>query len=157
MKHIKTLLLVALAFAFVPAYAQDEPADNMEVLKDMVQADKKLVIADSMDLTQSEADAFWPVYDEYQDKLAEINKRYGDVIKAYAEGYNAMSLDDESALALMKTTMKIEKDESKLKQKYYKKLKKVLPGMKVVRYLQIENKLRAIIKYELAMGIPLNE
>ncbi len=157
MKHIKTLLLLALALAFVPAYAQDVPADNMEVLRDMVQADKKAIVAEAMALTQSEADAFWPVYDEYQDNLAEINKRYADVIKAYAKAYNEVSLDDESALALMKTTLKIEKDESKLKQKYYKKLKKVLPGMKVVRYLQIENKLRAIVKYELAVGIPLNE
>jgi hypothetical protein len=31
----------------------------------------------------------------------------------------------------------------------------VLPVRKVVRYLQIENKIRAVVKYDIASGVPL--
>jgi hypothetical protein len=45
-----------------PAVAQDKPADNMDVLREKLRADKKVVVADTLGLTESEAKAFWPVY-----------------------------------------------------------------------------------------------
>jgi hypothetical protein len=49
----------------------------------------------------------------------------------------------------------IEKAESAMKESYAPKLSKVLPPKKVARYLQVENKIRALVKYELAGEIPL--
>ena len=42
-----------------------------------------------------------------------------------------------------------------MKAAYVPKLGKVLPQVKVARYLQIENKIRALVKYELAGAVPL--
>src|SRR5512132_1606552 len=74
---------------------------NMEILKDKVKADKKLVVAANMGLTDEEAKGFWPLYDAYQTDLEQINQRLNTTIKAYADAYNANSLTDDQAKQLM--------------------------------------------------------
>jgi hypothetical protein len=61
---------------------------------------------------------------------------------------------DEKAKKLTAEYVAIEKAEAGLQESYVPKLSKVLPPKKVARYLQLENKIRAAIKYELAGEIP---
>ena len=137
------------------AAAQDKPADNMQIMREKVKADKKLMVAANMQLTESEAKGFWPVYEAYQKDLAAINQRIVKLIESYAADYNANTLTDEKAKKLVDELVAIEQAEAGLKTSYVPKLGKVLPMKKVARYLQIENKVRALVKYDLAGGIPL--
>jgi hypothetical protein len=156
---VKKALGVAMAmmiFGSVPlSFAQDKPADNMQILRDKIKADKKLVVAMNMELTESEAKAFWPIYDEYQKDLQKINRRIADLLESYAADFRGKSLTDEKAKKLIDEALAIEQAEAGLKSTYAPKLSKALPVKKVARYLQIENKIRAIIKYDLASGVPL--
>ena len=156
---LKTTFCVAVAimwFGFVPyAVAQDKPADNMQVLRDKIKADKKLVVATNMELTESEAKGFWPIYAQYQKDLQKINQRIVNLLESYAADFRGKSLTDEKAKKLIEEAVAIEQAEANLKSAYAPKLGKVLPMRKVARYLQIENKIRALIKYELAAGVPL--
>jgi hypothetical protein len=152
MAVIMVAVLVALG---IPAAAQDKPADNMQIMRDKIKADKKLVVASNMELTEAEAKAFWPVYDQYQKDLMAINERIAKMIKSYADAYNAKSMTDDGAKKLTDEFVAIEKAEAAMKESYVPKLSKVLPPKKVGRYLQIENKIRALVKYELAGEIPL--
>jgi polyhydroxyalkanoate synthesis regulator phasin len=148
--------LMALAVAFpIPAWTQDKAADNMQILQEKIKADKKLVVAQNMGLTESEAKAFWPVYDQYQNDLAAINQRMISLIQSYAADYNAQSMTDEKAKKLIHEFVAIGKAEGGLNESYVPKLLKVLPPKKVARYLQIENKIRAAVKYEIAGKVPL--
>jgi len=106
-------------------------------------------------LTESEAKGFWPVYEEYQKDLATINQRIGKLLESYTADYRANTLTDEKAKILIDELVAIEQAEAWLKTSYVPKLSKVLPPKKVARYLQIENKIRAVVKYELAGGVPL--
>jgi len=160
MNRLMKTVVVLIAVLFVtPVFAQtapaDKPADNMQVLRDKVKADKKLVVAANMELTESEAKGFWPVYDAYQKDLTAINKRLGTMIKSYADAWNTKSMDNEKAKKLTADFLAIQQEEVKQLQSYIPKLNKVLPATKVARYLQIENKIRSIIKYELAAEVPL--
>ena len=160
MKFIKTIVfLVVTLFIMTPAFAQnapaDKPADNMQILRDKIKADKKLVVAANMELTESEAKVFWPVYEAYQKDLGKINKRILTMVESYADTWNAKSMDNAKAKKLTSEFIALQADEVKQMQSYVPKLNKVLPAAKVLRYLQIENKIRAIIKYELAVQIPL--
>ena len=110
-----------------------------------------------MGLTDSEAKSFWPVYEAYQKDLMAINERIGKLIVSYAEGYRDKTLTDEKAEKLTAELVDIQKAEADLQESYLLKLSKVLPPKKVARYLQIENKIRALVKYELAAQIPLVE
>jgi hypothetical protein len=155
---IKLTSIAAAAFLLVfAAYsaAEDKPADNMQILREKIKADKKLLVAANMDLTESEAKAFWPVYDQYQKDLQKINQRIVKVIEGYAEDYRNRSLSDDKARKLIDEALAIDKAEADLKSTYAPKLTKVLPARKAMRYLQIENKIRAVVRYDIASGVPL--
>jgi len=148
---MKIVMVAALLAWGIPASGQD----NMQILRDKIKADKKLLVATNMELTDSEAKGFWPVYEEYQKELGAINQRIVKLIESYAADYRAKSLTNEKAKKLVEEMVAIEQAEAGLKTTYVPKLGKVLPQMKVARYLQIENKIRALVKYELAGGVPL--
>jgi hypothetical protein len=135
--------------------AQDKPADNMQILREKIKADKKLVVATSMELTESEAKGFWPIYDQYQKDLQKINQRFIKLVDGYADDFKTKKLTDDKAKKLIDEAMAIEQAEVDLKSTYAPKLGKALPIVKVARYLQIENKIRTVVKYDLAQGVPL--
>jgi hypothetical protein len=149
------IALGLIAIFAVPALAQDKPASNMEILREKIKADKKLVVATNMQLAQAEAPGFWPVYDAYQADLDKLNARLGQLIKRYAEAFRTDTLTDDKAKALLDEMLQIEEAEVAQKRAYVPKLSAVLSQVKVARYLQIENKIRAALKYELAGDIPL--
>jgi len=150
-----TLVAAITMWVVSPVVSQDKPADNMQILRDKIKADKKLLVSANMDLTESEAKGFWPVYEEYQKELTAINQRIGKLIESYAADYRANTLTDEKAQKLIDELVAIEKADGGLQASYAPKLSKVLPPKKVARYLQIENKIRAALKYELAANIPV--
>lgn len=109
----------------------------------------------NMDLTESEAKGFWPVYEAYQQDLQTLNKRLSKLIASYAEDYRNKTLTDAKAKTLIDEAVAIEKAEAELWSVYVPKLSSVLPAKKVARYLQIESKIRAVVKYELKAEVPL--
>ena len=150
--------VLLLSFLFMGSVqAQEATQMNMDILKEKVKADKKLLVAANMNLTDAEAMTFWPLYDGYQKELEQINQRLMTTIKAYADAYNVGKgeISNDQAKKLLSEALAVEGSEVKLRQLYAAKLGKVLPGTKVVRYLQIESKIRAIVKFELAAQIPL--
>jgi hypothetical protein len=150
-----TLAAVISILVVSPVASQDNPADNMQILRDKIKADKKLLVAANMELTESEANGFWPVYEEYQKDLAAINQRIARLIESYATDYQADTLTDEKAKKLIDELVAIEQADGGLQAAYVPKLSEVLPPKKVARYLQIENKIRALIKFDLATKLPL--
>ena len=89
--------------------------------------------------------------------LEKIQERQLNLIKDYAKEYNANSLTDEKAKQLMADYLASEEDIIKLKKSYLSKFDGVISGKKAVTYLQLENKIEAIIAYEMAGQIPLVE
>jgi len=65
-KNICMVLAVMMIGFAGTAAAQNTPADNMDIVKEKVRTDKKLFIATNMQLTESEAKTFWPIYEAYQ-------------------------------------------------------------------------------------------
>ena len=137
------------------AMAQGASTTNMEILRQKVKADKKLVVAQNMQLTDAEGTAFWPVYDAYQKDLEGINQRMAALVQAYATAYNKGPVANDVAKKLLDEMMAIDEAEAKLKAALAPKVLGVLPATKAARYIQIENKIRAVVRYELADGIPL--
>jgi len=151
-------LAVAMAICIVsPVLPQDKPADKMQMLRGKVKADKKLVVAANLNLTESEGKDFWPVYEAYQKDLNAINQRIGKLIESYAEDYVANTLTDEKARKLTAELVAIQQAEGGLPASYVPKLNTVLPPKKVAAYLQIEHKIRAVVMYTLADNVPLVE
>jgi Spy/CpxP family protein refolding chaperone len=151
-----TLLTLLLSLCWAMSLsAQETSSSNMEILREKVSADKKLLIASNMNLTEEEAKAFWPIYADYQKDQRELYRRLGEVIRAYAEEYNAGSLTDEKAAELMNAAMSVDEKELALTRAYMKKLDGALPTVKAVRYLQMERKIRNMLRYDISSQVPL--
>ena len=149
-----TSLILAFALISLPVSANEsETATNMEIIREKIQADKKLLVSSNMDLTETEAKAFWPIYDEFQNQLMQNNELLANLIMDYAEKYDIMTA--ETAQKLLNESLMIEAQRLELKQLYLPKFHTALPAIKVARYYQIENKIQAILHYELAEDIPL--
>jgi hypothetical protein len=148
-------------FAAMAAFAQgrpaegDKPASNLEIIHEKLKADKKLIVAKYMELSESQAKKFWPVYDDYQKALQKINERLVNILQSYAADYRNKSLTDEKAQKLLDEWITIEQDEVKQRKAYASRVLKALPAKKAARYLQIENEYRVLIKYDLAATVPL--
>ena len=154
MKSKLKFVLIGLAVVWpIWAVAQDKPADNMQFVVEKIRADKKLFIAANMQLTEAEAKSFWPVYENYQNELFLIRALTMKMINDYADAYEQMT--NETAKDLLDEFMTIESLGLKLRQTYLTRFRDVLPDVKVVRYFQMENKINAVLMYELAAKIPL--
>ena len=147
------MFIPAITFFITPILAEDKVADNMEIVREKVRADKKLFIAANMGLTEMEAKAFWPVYEDYQKALEKLDALTGKLIEDYARNYQNMS--DMAAKTIVDDHLALEMERVKFMQTFLPKLREVLPERKVARYYQIENKIRAVANFEMARNIPL--
>ena len=158
MKFVIRLVLGSVLLA-VPVMAQNTASSsadtNAEILIQKIKADKKLLVAGNMDLSDAEAKQFWPSYEDYQKELEQTNQRIGKTIMEYAEAFNKGPIPNETAKKLLDEVLVIEEAEAKTKRAYADKVAKVLPAAKTARSIQIETKMRALLRAELAKRVPL--
>jgi hypothetical protein len=133
-----------------------EAADaTLDILRETIRANKKALVAANLTLTDEEAGKFWPLYDRYQNELKGVNDRLVQVIQDYTASFE--NLTDDHALKLVEQYMAVEEDRAKVRRQYLADFSKALPGRKVARFYQIENKMDAVIRYDLAAEIPVVE
>jgi hypothetical protein len=130
-----------------------QEADEIELSREVLQTQRKAIVAKNVEMTEEESQAFWPVYNDYRTDVREVNDRKVKLITDYADNYETLS--DEKAEEMLCEFLKIQKAEVKVKKRHVRKFKKVLPYKKVMRFYQVENKLDAIINIQLAQQVPL--
>ena len=156
LRRTTVFLATAMLLGLAPlTSAQDKPANNMESVHEKLKADKKLIVTKYMELTEAEAKKFWPVYEEYQNDLQKIDQRLLILLQSYAADYRNQSLTDEKAKQLLDEWIAIDNDDAKRRASYVPKVMKALPPKKAARYLQIENEYRILLRYDLAVTVPL--
>ena len=146
-------LILSLLVLASTAPAQDKQTDDMQILLEKIKTDKRLLVAENMQLTDGETKAFWPVYEQYQAELFLLRARTMKLISDYAAAYDKMT--NATAKKLLDESVTIETLRQKLNAAYLPKFRKVLSDVKAARYFQIENKINAALYYELAAAIPL--
>ena len=155
LQRTMAFLAAAMLLGFALGAAQDQPANNKEIVHEKLKADKKLIVTKYMALTAAEAKKFWPVYEEYQKDLQKIDQRLLNLLQSYATDYRNQSLTDDKAQKLLDEWIAIENDDAKRRAAYVPKVLQALPPKKAARYLQIENEYRIVLKYDLAATVPL--
>lgn len=157
MSLARTLLAVAVSLVVSTAsgHAGGAAQTNLDILLDTIRANRKALVAVNLTLSDEEAGKFWPIYDRYQKELGGVQDRFAAVIQDYTAHFRDLS--DEKALKLVDDYLAAEADRAKVRRSYVEELAKVLPGRKVARFYQIENKMDAVIRYDLAAQIPVVE
>jgi hypothetical protein len=134
--------------------------DDTQLLISQIQADRKAVVLQNMGMTDEETAAFVPIYDEYQAEQKKLAEERIAIVDKFAKHYNsavdaATSMDDNAAAKILKSWSQLEDRDLALNKKYVKRFEKVLPASKVLRLVQIENKINALVDIQMAQMIPL--
>lgn len=158
-------LFVAAALAAVVITASGAPlaatesaipdSKHLTVLLDTLRANRRAFVAVNLTLDEQEAAQFWPRYDRYQEAMRPIADRQAALVEDYITHFRDLS--NERALALANDYLAIEADRLRVRRELIDELAKVLPGRTVARVLQLENKMDAVLRFDLAARIPVVE
>ncbi|MBD0399892.1 MULTISPECIES: hypothetical protein [unclassified Flammeovirga] len=157
-KLIGTILALFVClnlFAQNPSLTSKVQGQNMdfETIKTLIKAEKRGVLKENMNLSEAEADKFWPVYDKYEYEQSQLlNEQYA-LLKEYAESFE--TLDEKRTEELMNTSFKLNKKEIALNQKYFKAMKKVVSTQTAARFVQIMGQLNTVIDLSMTQELPL--
>jgi len=152
------LLAIAVA-ASVPAVAQSPTTASdptvdvyLDALRADFRADKIVLVTEAMRFNDKEAAAFWPVYKRYEAELVKLTDERVRVIRSYAEAFATLTDADARSLALQ--ALALESRRTDLRKKYFDEFSKVLPGLIVAKFFQLEYRLDLLVNLKLASELP---
>ena len=135
------------------AGAADAPQSQQGILLDTIRANRKALVAVNLELSPEEAGKFWPLYDRYQKEIAAVGDRVAGIVADYTATFRDLSND--KALQLTESYLAAEAERMQVRRTYLAEFAKILPGRTVARFYQIENKMDAVLRYDLAATIPV--
>jgi hypothetical protein len=155
MRIVPLAVLALLTAMPLASHAKEKISINADeqVLIKQIQADRRSIFADNLGLSDAESVKFWPIYDEYEAKRQKLEERYIAMVNDFADNYD--TLTDERALKILEERMTVEMKMLELKNEYTRKVAKVLPGKKALRYAQIESRITNIVRRNLYSVMPL--
>ncbi len=156
-KILIALATVALLGATQSALAQSSGeismSDQEQLLISQIQSDRRAIVLSTLQLTDAEVQAFTPIFDKYQAEMKKLGTRYTDVLNKFASNYDSMT--DDAAEDILKESFKVREERNDLLKEYARLMGKKLPATKVLRWVQIENKMTALLDWQMAQIIPL--
>jgi hypothetical protein len=126
---------------------------DIQILRSDVQADKNAIIAHTMQFTDTESAAFWPIYREYANDQQKIGDQRLQLIKDYAQNYDTM--DDNKAKDMVQRMINIEDQTLNLREDYWPKFMKALGARRAARFYQVDNRLSLMVNLQIASNVPL--
>ena len=148
---VAALAVVGILLGASAVFAQAK--SDVELSRDVLQAQRKLLVSHNLVLSEAEGTAFWPVYDKYAAEQRQLNDRLIKAIESFATEYD--QLTDARAKQLLEDSLAIREDRNKLRRSYLKRFSKAVPGKKLARFYQIDNKLDVLLDALIAEAVPL--
>jgi hypothetical protein len=152
-----TLLFTGLIVLFggMLVYAQDNASidSDIQMLRADIRSDKTKIMADQMQLSDSEGKAFWPIYNDYDHELSKLNDERVALLKDYANSYD--TLTDQQVQSLADRSFALQKKRIDLRQKYFKKVSKAVSPKSAARFIQVEDRVDMLLNLQLAANMPM--
>jgi Spy/CpxP family protein refolding chaperone len=153
---ISTALLAGVAMMSANrALAQDSTDEDIKLFRKDVRSLKKQIIAANLDLTDTEAQQFWPIYDQYTAELAAITDSKYSLLKEYAQNYTTMTGDQ--AESYVKGRAAVEQSIMQLRLRYFPIFRKAVSAKSTALFFQMDWRLSLIMDLQLASQTPLIE
>jgi hypothetical protein len=149
----KLALAVLACLAAATAASAQTVKDTLEVSRQAVESQRRVLVAGSVPLTDVEADAFWPLFDAYEKERRPLDERANKLVADFLAG--ASSLTDARAKSMVEEALEVDEGRVRLRRSYLGRMLKAIPPRKVARFYQIDNKLDAVVRADLAKQIPL--
>ena len=133
-KSLSRVVLISSIVLFISINAFAQPYCKSKERLEKIKVQKIAFITDELDLTTDEAQKFWPVYNEYQEKVTLLRKenghRYGQI--------KSDSISDKEAEKIVDNHLIHAQKMLDLRKEYYLKLKGVLPSKKIMKLNESE-------------------
>jgi len=128
-------------------------SSQIELLRSDVRLRKKEIVAQAMQLTEPEAAAFWPIYNDYQSARAKIFDRRLEIVKTYAASYDDMTVAGATKI----TNLNFALDDAirQLQETTFKRLSKATSAQTAARWVQIDRQLEALLTLQISQNLPL--
>lgn len=143
----------ALASLVVPSASAQTVKETLDVTRQAVETQRRVLVSGALPLTDSEAKDFWPLFDAYEKQRRPIDERANRLIADFVA--NAASLSDSQAKAMLGDALEVDDARLKLRRDFLGRMAKAIPPRKLVRFFQIENKLDSVVRADLSRQIPL--
>lgn len=156
MMFLSTCYLSSQATSQQPAASaptQDTTDQDIALLRKDLRSQKKQIVAANLNLTEKEAEQFWPVFEKYTDELMAINNKKYAALKEYAQSYD--SLTDQQAEKLTRDALQVDQFVAQLRERYIPIFEKVISPKKTAAFIQIDRRLVLLIDIQLSSSIPL--
>ena len=149
------LLLVGATAMAQSAGIAEEWKVQLAAARELVQAERVSVITEEMHFTAEENETFWPLYEDYHQKMLVVQDRYAALIADYVGKHYDYKLTDADAKEILSEYFVIKSDLQKIQKSYVRKFEKIMSSIKVMRFYQLESKTQAEIDAALAIMVPL--
>ena len=132
MKKI-VLFLLFMSVAFSSVHAQHDKHEK-------IRAFKTAYLTEQLSLTSSEAEKFWPVYNEYENKMIALKRDSYKVTRGNIEKQGDIdALDEKAAREYMKKILENEQQMTLMKIEMYNRMKPILSSKKILKLYQAEH------------------
>lgn len=152
-KNMKILIIILTLFYVGISFSQDDRSDWIELLKSNVQKESKNLIKHNLELTSEQAKVFWPIYDEYDQALAEVTNERLQNISDYMVNYK--DLDSAKAESLLRKALELDQKKIDIQNEYYERFISVLPPTVVGKFFQLDQYIELLIQLQRSENIPL--
>lgn len=155
---MKTLIILLLCFTVASPLMAQQPLTaqaqrEINISRKLINNKRNTTLAYNMSFTQEEKEKFWPLYREYRAAMATVGDKRLAGILDYVDHIDTMS--EGKAKQLLNQYFTTEKEVIRVKEKYVRKFRRILPETKVVRLMQIENRMDSAVDLKIAEGVPL--
>ena len=152
---LKTLLVIAFISFVGIAYSQPmgpppkgkEKGERQQEKKENIESMKIAFLTTKLDLTPEEAQKFWPVYNQYNDKLQELRKKRREDERLAKKNFEELS--DKEVEQAIDNDLAFRQKELDLQKEYNTKFKAVLPIKKVSRLYNAEEQFKRVLIHKL--------
>jgi len=164
MKNLFTILLAGFTTLTInlSSHAQGSAAsvpDDLRAALEMTRSDvngfKIFTLNQTMGLTAAEAEAFWPIYRQYEKDLAAVGDRKLELIREFAALRADGSMNQQIWDSLARRWLKNVEDRLDLWKRYQKKIGKAVSPMRAAQFLQVEHQMALFIDLNIASEMPV--
>ena len=149
MKKLAIIVILSLAFISLNAQTSNEEIDYIQAMFGM---EKRAAVKEFIELSDTETNAFWKNYDEYEGLRKIMGKERIELLDKFVLGYESMT--DQESIEWMKSVMSLRQRNEKLIEKYYKKILKECSPVAAMQFYQVESYVLAGIRFQILENVP---
>ena len=145
--------LAVLLFLAVPAAPAQTVKETLDITRQAVETQRRVLVSGALPLTDAESKAFWTLYDDYEKERRAIELRANRLVADFVA--SASSMTDAQAKAMLAEALAVDEARLELRRAYTERMAKAVPPRKLVRFFQIDNKLDSVVRADISKQIPL--